>query len=78
MPPTEIIKINKRDELIIGKYKIKAVLAYHSCYKIMNSVGKKQPQIQDNFFAELSFSTLFGELADKENFSWNFDSQPAG
>ena len=49
-------------------------MAYHSGYKIMNSVGKKQPQIQDNFFAELSFSTLFGELGDKENLSWNFDS----
>lgn len=38
----------------------------------MNSVGKKQSQAQDDFFTELSFSTLLGELADKENLSWNF------
>lgn len=44
----------------------------------MNSVGKKQPQLQDDFFTELSFSALLGELVDKENISWNFESQPAG
>lgn len=38
----------------------------------MNSVGKKQPQNQDDFFTELSFSALLGELVDKENISWNF------
>ena len=44
----------------------------------MNSVGKKQPQLQDDFFTELSFSALLGELVDKENISWNFESQPVG
>lgn len=45
---------------------------------IMNSVGKKQPQLQHDFFTEMSFSALLGELADKENIAWNFESQPVG
>ncbi len=45
---------------------------------ILNSVGNKLPHLEDDFFTELSFSTLLGELTDKENFSWNFESQPVG
>ena len=44
----------------------------------MNSVGKKQAQQPDDFFTELSFSTLLGELAGKENFPWNLETQPVG
>ena len=44
----------------------------------MNSVGKKQAQVTHDFFTELSFSALLGELVGKENIGWNFESQPAG
>ena len=38
----------------------------------MNSVGKKQAQVNHDFFTELSFSALLGELVGKENIGWNF------
>ena len=44
----------------------------------MNSVGKKHLGQQGDFFTELSFSTLLGELEGKENLSWNLDARPAG
>lgn len=44
----------------------------------MNSVGKKEANSPNDFFTELSFSTLLGELTGKENFSWNFEEQPVG